>query len=194
MAHRQVVGIVRHGYLLGGLNSIIYAVGYFMLGLYSSMTFAVVFSFPMQILTFIRWSRHPYKKSTVMRRVSGRARVISAAAFIAAWAVCYFILRHFGSSYILFDNTVTLLGTAVTFLALFAFIEANYISAVCAVINLIMFMVISFKTPENITYVIYSVYALIRVIQGLMNWRKIYAEQQAEAEKATSADHAFIDC
>ena len=52
----------RYGYLLGGLNSLVYSVGYYMLGLYSSMTFAVVFSFPMQTATFIKWSRRPYKK------------------------------------------------------------------------------------------------------------------------------------
>ncbi len=171
----------RYGYLLGGLNSLVYAAGYYLLGLYSSMTYAVAFSFPMQVAIFIRWSRHPYKKSTIMRRTSVRVRVTAAAGFIAAWTVCYFILRHFGSSYILFDNTVTLLGIASTFLAFFAYIESNYVSAVCVVVNLVMFVVISLKTPENITYVVYSAYSLIRVLQGLVNWQKIYFEQQAGA-------------
>jgi nicotinamide riboside transporter PnuC len=169
----------RYGFLLGGLNSLLYAVGYYMLGLYSSMAYAVVFSFPMQTATFIRWSRRPYKKSTVMRRAGAKARATAAAVFIVLWTVCYFVLRYFGSSYILFDNTVTLLGTAVTFLTLFAFLEANYISALCAAVNLVMFIVKSFKEPENITYVIYQVYALIRVIEALINWKRIYTEQQS---------------
>ena len=60
----------RYASLLGGLNSILYTLVYIYLGLYASAGYALLFSFPLQIVTFILWSRrkrgspyyppHPY--------------------------------------------------------------------------------------------------------------------------------------
>ena len=43
----------RFAYLLGGGNSILYAVSYVTMGLYGSALYAFCISFPLQIITFI---------------------------------------------------------------------------------------------------------------------------------------------
>lgn len=45
----------RYAFLIGGLNSILYAAVYFAYGLYGMAVYALVFSFPIQMLSFFRW-------------------------------------------------------------------------------------------------------------------------------------------
>ena len=52
----------RIGPLLGAINSLIYTAAYLYMGIYLSAVSAVLFSFPFQLMTFIRWSKNAYKK------------------------------------------------------------------------------------------------------------------------------------
>ena len=57
----------RYSNLLGSINSILYAAVYFYYGLLASAFQALLFSFPMQLITFIRWNKNKWEKSTVLR-------------------------------------------------------------------------------------------------------------------------------
>ena len=48
----------RYAFLIGGLNSILYAAVYFAYGLYGMAVYAFVFSFPIQMLSFFCWKNH----------------------------------------------------------------------------------------------------------------------------------------
>lgn len=48
----------KYSFLLGALNSIIYAVGYYFEKVYGSLAEALILSFPIQMITFFVWKRN----------------------------------------------------------------------------------------------------------------------------------------
>jgi len=59
----------RYAPLVGGLNSVLYALVYFSYGLYSSAAYAFFVSMTLQMVTFIRWNKKPLGNSTELRRL-----------------------------------------------------------------------------------------------------------------------------
>ncbi|MBQ4604555.1 MAG: nicotinamide mononucleotide transporter, partial [Clostridia bacterium] len=76
--------INRYASLLGSINSLLYGAVYFYYGLYGSVFSAILFSFPIQLLTFIRWNKNKWNNSTMLRKLTAKQRVLMALSFIAA--------------------------------------------------------------------------------------------------------------
>ena len=101
----------RYAFLVGGINSVLYAGVYFSIGLYASAVSALAVSFPLQIVSFIRWGRHRYGRSTVFRRLGARRFALCVAGLAAAYGVTYLIFSALGSRHLLLDNSVLRHGT-----------------------------------------------------------------------------------
>lgn len=92
-------------FLLGGLNCVYYAFVYFSLHLYGLALYSLCAAFPIQLVTYFRWRRNPYKQATVLRRLTVKQRIGWSLGLIAAWVGLYFLLASFGSEYLILDNT-----------------------------------------------------------------------------------------
>lgn len=167
----------RYASLLGGVNSILYAVVYWLLGLYASAGYALFFSFPVQVATFIRWQRHKYGTSTEFRRMSGKLRLLVVGAFLLSFLGMGFVLRLAGSSYQLLDNLTSLLGILISILTMFAYIEYTWLMLPSGVISICLHLATMVDHPAQITYLIFSLYSLICVTQQFFRVRRLYAEQ-----------------
>ncbi|MBQ7931936.1 MAG: nicotinamide mononucleotide transporter [Clostridia bacterium] len=177
-----VVGLLqananRYANLIGGINSLLYVVVYLHFGLYASAANALLVSFPFQIATFIRWSRHAYRNSTEFRRMSWKNRILIALAFIGCYIVVYVILTEMDSSYRVLDNLISLLAILSSILTLFSFIEYTWLMLPICLGNMILNLIMMIEYPEQITYLIYSVYSFICIIRQFFAVRNIYAEQ-----------------
>ena len=170
----------RYALLLGSLNSVLYTFTYLYLGLYATAVHAFFFSFPMQLLSFVRWKKNSYKKSTEFRKLTSKQRLLLAASFIVTFCAVYFILDSAGSSYKFLDTLSSLISIIVTFLTMFAFIEYTWLWIPSAVLSLILTAMTMTAHPEQITYLIYSVYSLICVVCSYTSVRKLYKEQEAQ--------------
>ena len=62
----------RIGPLLGAINSLIYTAAYLYMGIYLSAVSAILFSFPFQLMTFIRWRKNAYKKTVMFKKCQTR--------------------------------------------------------------------------------------------------------------------------
>jgi len=178
-----VVGLLqahanRYANLIGGINSILYMVVYLHFGLYASAANAILVSCPFQIATFIRWSRHAYRNSTEFRRMSVRGRILTVAAFAVCYAGVYVILSAMDSSYRMLDNLSSLLGILSSVLTLFSFIEYTWLMFPIGIVNLSLNLSMMAEYPEQITYLIYSVYSFICIIRQFFTVRNLYAEQR----------------
>ena len=80
-------------YLLGSINSLLYTVVYFHYNLYASALSALLFSFPMQMITIIRWNKNKWESSTVLKKLSWNKRFILLSEFCFYCNVNYYILR-----------------------------------------------------------------------------------------------------
>ena len=90
-----VVGLLqsrasRFSYLLGGLNCIIYTVAYMIMGLYAQAVSTLLWSCPIQLVTFWQWSRHSYKQSTEFKRMRPIHWILGSVGF-GLWG--YFVFR-----------------------------------------------------------------------------------------------------
>ena len=182
-----VVGILqsranRYACLLGGLNSILYTIVYVYLGLYASAGYAILFSFPLQIITFILWSRRKEGESTRFRRMAPLFRLFVLLGFIASSVALGFVLKAAGSSHQLLDNLSSLMGILITILTMFAFVEYTWLMLPSGILNIALNIATMQTNPEQITYVVFSVYSMICVTIQFFCVRRLYAEQQQQSD------------
>jgi len=170
----------KFAFLLGGLNSILYAAVDFFNGLYALAVYDVLVSCTLQITTFINWSRHSYgKNSTIFKRLSVKQIIFIVSSGIIAWCCLYLILSFFKSGYMLFDNTLTLVGLVSTILCALSYIEYTYLQRLTLTINLIMYATMFAEKPIMITYFIFNIYAFICSARSFIKMKKLYKEQQS---------------
>lgn len=178
----------RFASLLGGLNSILYAAVYLYLGLYASGASALLFSCPVQLLTFAKWSKSKYKESTTFRALTGRQRLFTVAGFIVLYSILCVVLHLAGSDYSLLDSLAALLGLLISVLTMFAFIEYTWLMLPSGLVLICLDLSVTVNHPEQITYVIYACYSLICVTIGFFRVRQLYAEQRAEQQKMVGTE------
>lgn len=103
--------VSRYAFLLGGLNSVLYALSYSLMGLYASAIYALVSSFPLQIITFINWRRKTSGGVTELRKMSGGVRLLVLLGFALVWPAVYFTISSLpGATQSALDVTGTLIG------------------------------------------------------------------------------------
>ena len=175
--------VSRYAYLVGGLNSILYAIVYWYYGIYGVAAQAFLFSFPMQIITFFNWKKHSEKEEVRFRRMSKGLIVLCAALFAASWAGLFFVLKKLGSDYAVLDNTVTLLGIFASVLTAFAFIEYTYITLSVSIVNIFLYIQVIPAHHDQVTYLIYGIYSLVCVTMHVVRAQKMWKKQQAESKR-----------
>ena len=170
----------RFAFLMGGLNSVIYATVDFKMGVYASGWYGLLFSFPLQIISFINWNRRKYKNSTVLNSLSKKARIIIALAFAVCWAAIFVILYIKDNPYAILDSTSSLLGILVTFLSMFAYREYPYINILGGVISIFLNTQICINDINRVPYLIFSAYSMICIVVTAVNINKLYKEQRSK--------------
>lgn len=171
----------RYAFLLGGVNSLLYAAVYFYYGLYGSAFYSIVVSFVLQIATFIKWGKKSYNKtSTVFKTMGGKKFSIFSVIFVICWITCYYVFKTIGSSHTLLDNSIMLLGIVTTFMTMFAYVEWTYLQLLGVIVSVALYVGMIKKNPEMTAYLVYTLYSLICTFKTLLNVRRVYMEQQCK--------------
>ena len=167
----------RYASLVGGINCILYTVVYISFGLYAQAANALLISCPLQIATFIRWSKHKYKNSTEFRKLSPKGRLIAATIFGICFVTVYFILIAVNSSYQLLDTGLTLIAIFTSVLTLFSYIEYSWLMLGTGLLSIALDIAMIPERPAQITYLIFSIYSLICISRQFFAVRNLYKEQ-----------------
>lgn len=170
----------RYASLIGSMNSLLYGVVYFYYNLYGSVFSAVLFSFPIQLLTFIRWNKNKWEHSTVLRKLNMKHRILLAIGFFIALAVMWLVLPLIGSEYVFLDSATNLLGIIIYFLTMFAYVEYTFLMIINGVISIILYITMLQDTPETMTFLIYSVYSFICIVFAFFEAKKLYDNQRKD--------------
>lgn len=172
----------RYASLIGSLNSLLYGVVYFYYGLYGSLFSAVLFSFPIQLLTFLRWNKNKWEHSTVLRRLTAKQRILLCAGCVFSLFAMWIILPLIGSQYVFLDSITNMLGIVIYFLTMFAFFEYTFLMIINGIIGIALYIQMLGESPEMTTYLIFSVYSFICIVIAFFQAKKIYNSQQAEVK------------
>ena len=65
----------RFGFLLGGINCLIYVIGYFMESLYGTVI-STLFGAVLAFLSFARWKKRAYGKATIFVTIKNKFRIL----------------------------------------------------------------------------------------------------------------------
>ena len=175
----------RFASMIGSVNSLLYAAVYVHYKIYGSAISALLFSFPIQLLTFIRWNKHKSGHSTVLRKMSRRNLFLlllgSATVLVAMW----FLLPLIGSEYVYLDSASTLLGILIYFLTMFAYIEYPFFMIINGIINIFLHIQMLADTPEIMPFLIFAVYSFICIVFAFFEARKLYKQQQTSTSSAS---------
>ena len=181
-------------FLLGSVNSAIYGVVFLTEGLYFSSIQAFLISFPIQAYSFINWSKGKNKKdkkNVSLRRLSAGQLLAVLAAVGALWAAAYFGLAPFfsGATYPYIDALNFSISIAASILAAVFYVESQYFTFSGSLISLCTWILITIQAPQNLNYVILSLYNVFRLSQTSVTWTKRYInERRAESEAVTKAN------
>lgn len=173
--------INRYAPLIGGINSILYFVVYMYMGIPATAFYALLFSCPLQIITFIRWTKNKRGSSTLLRKMSLKTRLWVTIAFAAAWAIVFGASSLVGSDFAILDTTSSMLGILTTFLTMFAFIEYTVLQLISGSISIALYInMLCTGNTDRMPFLIYSAYSLICIILAVIRATKLYNDQRAE--------------
>lgn len=167
----------RYSNLIGSLNSILYAFVYFYYGLLASAFHALLFSFPMQLITFIRWNKNKWEKSTVLHKMTWKQRILLVIGYAVALLAMWKILPLFGAKYAFLDSATNLLGIVILFMTMFAFVEYTSCMIINGIIGIVLYITMLNETPDIMPFLIFSVYSFICICFAYFEAKKLYKKQ-----------------
>lgn len=170
----------RYAYLLGSFNSLLYAGVHWHYGLYATVAYNILVCSPVQIITFLRWNRHAWGSATILKRLTAKQRTALVAAFLLAWAGLLVILNALDSSYQLLDSSLSLTGVIVNILSMLSYLEYAYVNLISGVLSIILYARMLPDSPEQITYLIFSIYSMICLLISAHRIGAVYRLQQEE--------------
>ena len=169
----------RLGALAGAINSLISTAAYIYMGVYASAASAVLFSFPIQLMTFFSWRKNAYKKTVIFKKMSNKVRAITVSAILLMWAALAGVFFYLDYEYAVLDSITFLFGFIIPIMTMLAYIEYTYLWIVQAILGVFLNVQMVIVDYRQTTYLIYGVYALDCVVVAFINVRKFYKEQQA---------------
>lgn len=173
----------RYAYLIGGLNAISYGFVALYYNIPGSAISAFLFSFPLQIISFIRWSMTSWRGSTVLKKMTVRGRVLNAVLVPMLWVAYYFGINALGSASSLIDSMASLLGMYITVLQVLKYSEYTLLMIPSSLLTIALYVsLIAQGTIEQVPFLVYSLYSLCCVIRSVFNARKLLKEQKVEAK------------
>jgi len=180
-----LVNANRYAFLLGGANALLYGASYLSEGLYFSLISAVAISAPIQLYSFIVWSKNKNKSRPDLKFLGIKRLLPVLGISFLAWMACYFGLSQFfsGQSYPLLDTYIFAMSITVSILAARQFVDSQYISTVSSILSLVLWILLTVKDPANFNYVIISAYNLFRIVQAAITWTKKYLANRKETAK-----------
>ena len=93
------------------------------------------------------------------------------------------VLNKVGAAHSLLDTTTTILGILATVLTMLSYIEYTVLMLAGQICSIGLYIAMLGTNPEQLTYLIYSVYALICTTAAFVRTREIYRMQQKTSDE-----------
>ena len=168
----------RYAVLAGSLNSLIYAAVYLNFGIYGSVLQAALFSFPIQLITFIRWNKNAYKHTVMFKKMSVKGKAFLYGGVAAAWIAMCIVLNAANYEFAVLDSGSTLLGFVIPFFTMLAYVEYTYLWLVQGVFVILLNIQLVMSDYSKTPYLLYSIYSAYCIVMAFINVHKFYKEQQ----------------
>lgn len=170
----------RWGYLLGALNSAIYAIGYFQMRVYGQVASALLVSLPIQIFTVLNWTKNKAGKQVKIRSLSWKNRAIVFAATLFAWLISWGVLRLLNDFNAPLSGATFVIGLLASLLALIACFESCFVNLFSYLITTVLNVFLVLESLANITYLLIGIYGMIQSVRSCFIWVGLYKIQNTK--------------
>ena len=169
----------RYAYLLGGINSIAYGFIALYYKIPGSAINAFCFSFPLQILSFIRWSRSAWKNTTVLKKMTLRGRILNLLLLLGGGCGYFFLIRAMGSASSLIDTAASLLGIYISILQVLKYSEYTYLMIPSGLMTISLYLSLMAKgNMEQLPFLIYACFSLLCSVRAVGQVKHILKAQK----------------
>lgn len=171
-----VFGIAKQSkfaYFFGIANVILYAVVCYSKGLYISMCYNLLYSFPVMIYGYINWGRVGNEENDGIKSLSKSGKVVLVLSMVlAVCAFACFSKNVLNGSNVILDAIVSVCICVATFLMAKKYIEQWPLFIIANFFGLIMFLTINFNNMQDIELLIMWAIYLINSFYGMFAWKK----------------------
>ena len=169
----------RYAYLLGGLNSISYGFIALYYHIPGTAISAFLFNCPLQLLSFIRWSKTSWKHSTVLKKMTPKGRGYNLLFLVAGGAVYYLLIRALGSASSLVDAAASFLGAYITVLQLLKYSEYTLCMIPSGLLTITLYISLMVQgSMEQLPFLIYACFSFACTLRSVRQARRILEEQK----------------
>lgn len=179
----------RWGYLLGGLNSVFYSIGYIQLRVYGQAAQALLVSLPIQLFTVFYWSRNKSGKKVAMKRLGVKSGSLVLGASAAGWLIGWLVFSLMNDFNAPLSSLTFVVGLLASLLAMLAYVESCFVNLLNYAVSTVMNILLVIESLSNLTYLIIGVYGILQSVRSCMIWIGLYRAQKREKE--VSAEDAL---
>lgn len=184
----------RFAFLLASFNALIYAVIYFFLKLYGAVVSALIFSFLLQLITYVTWKKRPDGESTVFRALSKKWRVILGALLVVVSVVTCYTLSLTDSDFPILDGLSSIVGMSASVAALLALVEYFPLMILSRIIEFSLYFALMLTDIKHVTFIIFAIFGLVCQISALFKAKSIWQNQRStDSANAASAAEATAE-
>ena len=185
MVQLLVVRANRTAFLIGGFNTLLYGVSFYLEALYFSAIKTVTVTAPIQFFSYFRWKKKNGDGKPNIRVLPMWVRIIMILGMVVLWLLCFKFLGMVISSgrFVGADSLVFIIGIAVPILSAFGYADAQYLNIVASTITLAIWIAITIEDPRNINFVFIYVYNLFRVSEAAITWTKMCNQTEKIPQK-----------
>ncbi len=151
----------RFAFAVCAFNAILYTIAYIQMSLYATALYAILVSFPLQLMIFFNWTKHTIKQKTDLRHLSGKKRITLLLGMLAGWLILYIIFKSLHSQYLLFDNVVAILGLVSTVICVLRYKEYIILQILNYVISMCLYSLMIKDDPSKTIWLISAAYGTI---------------------------------
>ena len=164
--------VSRYSFLIGTFNSVFYAVAYYLMGLYSLCAYALLVSTPITLCTFLLWNKNTTNGETKTRSMTAVQRLLLFGSMALVWVVLFAIFSAFDSSYLVLDNTLSVLGIAASILCVFRLSEYAVLNVVSGVVNIVLYSVMISNDISKIVWLVFTIYSAVCSVMAFVNMNR----------------------
>ena len=150
----------RYSFLLGGLNSILYTFSYVLMDLHVSAAYALLVSFPLQLISFVKWNQNTQNGVTKTKRLNTKGRIKIFGLIMVSCIVLYFVFMGFGSPHLVPDNISSVLGIVSTVLGMLRYSEYALFQLIGGMMGLVRDVSVIRADASNLVNIFMTIYAL----------------------------------
>lgn len=183
----------RYGQLFGIVNSALYGIIMYSIGVYGTAIYDFIYCIPIQIYTFFTWGKDKNgKKKLEISRLTAMQRVLLIIATALVIAIYCIVAPKFNVQFALVDGISIILGVVGLYMTSRKKVEQWYTFIISNIAMIVLWTVKCIENILNIPMLVMWLIYLVNNCYGLYSWSKKLKVQNLEKKNSKMDENATV--